>query len=708
MATPNLTFNWAGVTQAQTNTAPADSNIAAGINTIITVVTGTHINIYNKTGTQNLYDANLLTFFNLPSNALVFDPRVIWDQFSSRFIVSAAETAGSNSFFDIAVSRSSNPLDGWFFYRFNLGVDDLDQPRHDLDQPRLGLDGSTVYITASFTSNGVRVYNLWAIDRNTLESGTAVPTDLHNFSWTTLGAPNNVGHYTPAHIYGSTSVRDFMVEYVQNNSGSDALNIIQVSNAGTGNPSSNFQSLNVGNISDLELVGARQPGTTITINDQNGFSEAHRIENAVWRGDKLYAVINGIRVGSGADAHDVVHWFVVDTSNPTNLRLLSQGNIDFGSNFDVYYGSIAVDNTGNMIIGYSYSGPTTFASSGYAVIPNGAPGPDGSITTLTQGLGPFTDVDPRVPGTARWGDYSGVVIDPSDNGSFWLFNEFAANNSVWATTIGGVHVPTLYALPVTANDLMILQQGIQAFTNSSEATALAALIDAVPAAQTVASYANQLIANNQALSQVAMADFALMTGGTDTTAHLAAISTQFLPAQEQNAVLHGFNPTVYSAEQYGLALGGNNAFATAYGGLSIAQFTAAVSAITGTSAEAITNFVNSWNTFYTGVGSNAHPGISAQLAAYGEAFGDAVGVALIATNPSALSIQAQVRNALIDIAETGTSGGATYAAGVPIASLPLHTPLQGEITPTFTAMLHDSVTLVGFTGTLTAHDFMTV
>jgi hypothetical protein len=67
-----------------------------------------------------------------------------------------------------------------------------------------------------------------------------------------------------------------------------------------------------------------------------------------------------------------------------------------------------------------------------------------------------------------------------------------------------------------------------------------------------------------------------------------------------------------------------------------------------------------------------------------------------------------VRNALIDIAETGTSGGATYAAGVPIASLPLHTPLQGEITPTFTAMLHDSVTLVGFTGTLTAHDFMTV
>jgi hypothetical protein len=44
---------------------------------------------------------------------------------------------------------------------------------------------------------------------------------------------------------------------------------------------------------------------------------------------------------------------------------------------------------------------------------------------------------------------------------------------------------------------------------------------------------------------------------------------------------------------------------------------------------------------------------------------------------------------------------------VPIASLPLHTPLQGE-TQTFTAVLPDSVTLVGFTGTLTANGFMIV
>src|SRR5262249_6138128 len=147
-----------------------------------------------------------------------------------------------------------------------------------------------------------------------------------------------------------------------------------------------------------------------------------------------------------------------------------------------------------------------------------------------------------------------------------------------------------------------------------------------------------------------------------------------------SAVLHGFDPVVYDAEAYGLALAGVgngvNAFASAFGGMSAAQFEATWSNITGTSAAAIQQFVNNWVAVFT-ANPAAHLGISAQLAAYGAATGDAIGVALEATNPTALSIQSLVQNALIDIAETGTPGGATYVAGVP--NVPLPTPLQGEI-----------------------------
>src|SRR6476646_11065917 len=188
---------------------------------------------------------------------------------------------------------------------------------------------------------------------------------------------------------------------------------------------------------------------------------------------------------------------------------------------------------------------------------------------------------------------------------------------------------SLFALPVSASDLSQLQQGIEFFTNSNEATTEAGQITNPPSTPTVYSYALQLLANNVSFSQVAMAVDSLMFGQTDNTTELARLSTQFLPAQVSHAVANGFNPTVYAAEALGLALaGGNgtsNAFAADFGSLTDFEFASKVSSITGVNAEAIQNFVQNWISFYT-----AHPaatfGLPTTLAAYGAAFGDAVGV----------------------------------------------------------------------------------
>src|SRR5262249_37393068 len=104
---------------------------------------------------------------------------------------------------------------------------------------------------------------------------------------------------------------------------------------------------------------------------------------------------------------------------------------------------------------------------------------------------------------------------------------------------------SLFALPVSVSDLTTLQNGIQFFTNVNQATQVAAQINAIPPSQTVEGYAHQLVQANLALSVVAMADFAFMNGVTDTTAHLAVISTQFLPPQAAFAVAHGFDPVVF-------------------------------------------------------------------------------------------------------------------------------------------------------------------
>jgi hypothetical protein len=240
---------------------------------------------------------------------------------------------------------------------------------------------------------------------------------------------------------------------------------------------------------------------------------------------------------------------------------------------------------------------------------------------------------------------------------------------------------SLFALPVSVSDLTQLQLGIEFFTNTSEAKTEQGQITNPPSTPTVYSYAVQLLANNISnipnipLAQVAMAVDSLMFGVTDNTTELTKLATQFLPPQAANAVANGLNPTVYAAEALGLGLaegnGTSTAFATDFGSLSIPRFASEVASLTGIDSGAIQVFVNNWINFYT---ANPPAGVSVRLAAYGAAFGDAVGAALLnpTVNGSLALLVSEVQNALIDNAE------GRYQAGIALIAEPPHLALQGE------------------------------
>ena len=199
--------------------------------------------------------------------------------------------------------------------------------------------------------------------------------------------------------------------------------------------------------------------------------------------------------------------------------------------------------------------------------------------------------------------------------------------------------------------------------------------------------------SNISLSQVAMADTAIMEGGTiavgDTTTPntLTFLSTEFLPAQVAKALRMDLIRRCMPRKRSGLALGQYGGFNTNFAGLSTSAFVPAVANATGVNATAIQGFLNNWIAFYT-ANLNARPGLSVTQAAYGATFGDSIGVALL--NPTAANLQTVVSttpnvnaftpntiaglvaNALIDNAE------GTYKTGVSLAALPPHTPLQGE------------------------------
>jgi len=107
-----------------------------------------------------------------------------------------------------------------------------------------------------------------------------------------------------------------------------------------------------------------------------------------------------------------------------------------------WMGSVAMDGDGNIALGYSVSSPTLFPAIRYAArSPFDAPGTLQSETTLMAGTASQTS-------TNRWGDYSSMNVDPSDDTTFWYTNEYLTNSAQeWRTRIGTFKIDVVFVEP---------------------------------------------------------------------------------------------------------------------------------------------------------------------------------------------------------------------------------------------------------------------
>ena len=112
--------------------------------------------------------------------------------------------------------------------------------------------------------------------------------------------------------------------------------------------------------------------------------------------------------------------------------------------------SIALDQNGNTVIGYSASGSSAFPSARYAGRLVADP-----LNNLGQGEGVMFAGTSSQTSASRWGDYSMTTADPANNTDFWHVNEYATGGAAWHTRIGkfnfvgggGSPTPTATASP---------------------------------------------------------------------------------------------------------------------------------------------------------------------------------------------------------------------------------------------------------------------
>jgi hypothetical protein len=120
-------------------------------------------------------------------------------------------------------------------------------------------------------------------------------------------------------------------------------------------------------------------------------------------------------------------WYEIRNPNGTPV-VFQQGTFAPDSNYR-WMGSIGMDGSGNVALGYSISSATTFPAIGVT----------GRFSTDTLGVMQAESVILQGGGAAtlaggRWGDYSSMVIDPTDDATFLYTNEFySSSGQVWGT-----------------------------------------------------------------------------------------------------------------------------------------------------------------------------------------------------------------------------------------------------------------------------------
>ena len=166
----------------------------------------------------------------------------------------------------------------------------------------------------------------------------------------------------------------------------------------------------------------------------------------------------------------------VSILDSSTFAVLSQTDIgDVG--YDYYQGSIGVNSAGKVVVAYNRSGldPATgkisFMARTFETTATGGLASTGSEILLKESL-----VDDyhngslngqTFAGRQRWGDYSSVSLDPTNDSQFYVIGEFAreyndgplhpggTGGSRWGTWIGVLDVSAVTAVPEASSYLMM-------------------------------------------------------------------------------------------------------------------------------------------------------------------------------------------------------------------------------------------------------------
>ncbi len=369
------------------------------------------------------------------------DPIVLYDHLADRWMVSQF-AIGSNGHQCIAVSATGDPLGSYHRYDFAVSPDSGGFN----DYPKLGLWPDAYYLTANeFIGSPFVGAIAVAFERDQMLAGQ--PAQFVKFLLPCGSEcffsvqPSHLEGPAPAPGTPNTFVMAFDDETWGTGSAPDGYRLWEFAVNWASPASSTFTSLGQLNTTEFDAnlcnfsacVPQPRPGETLDSLSQFTMYRAQHREF----GTHASIVLNHTVDVNGANLAGI-RWVELRNSG-SGWSLYQSGTYSPADGLHRWMASIAMDEAGDIALAYSVSSGSARPSIRYAT--RTAADPLGTLpggeVELIAGAGV------QRSSSNRWGDYSTVSVDPADNCTFWITNEYyeASGSFDFNTRVGAFVLP---------------------------------------------------------------------------------------------------------------------------------------------------------------------------------------------------------------------------------------------------------------------------
>jgi hypothetical protein len=399
------------------------------------------------------------------------DPIVLYDQLEDRWILTQFTTRGAPFYYNcVAISQTGDPTGAYYRYAF-VTQEDAPGLYYFPDYPKYGVwTNSYLMTTRDFGDAGGYGISVYALEKNKMLAGNPNARAVQFF----LNS-NDVPIYLmgdgllPADIDGKRRPLDHVPAPIVGTMDSgftpygapfDALNIFELSVKWNATPDASLKlasQLEVAPFDSVFPCGPSrgcipQPGITNPDQFLDVLSyrqrPTHRLAYRNFGTHEALVTNQSVEAAPGVAG---VRWYEIrrEIPNPrpnsaSKYTVYQQGTYAPGDGVNRWMGSAAMDWQGNIALGYSVSNGTDVFP-GIRYTGRKAADPLGQMTlgegTIINGTGVQRTLN------SRWGDYTSLNVDPTDDCTFWYVNEYytaagqASSTAGWQTRIGSFKLP---------------------------------------------------------------------------------------------------------------------------------------------------------------------------------------------------------------------------------------------------------------------------